>query len=83
MTYLNFTSVTIVPLKGNRIPSSGIAKVRLQYSPSSDCGYISVITGLPEPKDNTMYIVNEYVSYVAALQGRNDCIEVEEAMKTL
>ena len=77
MKYINLTPVTIKLNDGREFPVSGaVAKVKTGYTDfnaNSVCqATFGDIEGLPEPEDNTLYIVSGLVA--AACKGRADVI---------
>lgn len=65
------------------IPSEGLAWVEQRYLIKDNVAGVPVldveygnISGLPEPQDGVVYIVNGLVAAVAAARGRNDVYSV-------
>lgn len=77
-TFYNYTPHTIVLNNGTKYDSVGVARVSNTFSAVDDNGICSVcygdITGLPEPKDGSTYIVSALVLAAAKAAGRTDCV---------
>lgn len=76
--FVNLTPHTIVLNDGTSYPSVGVARVSNNFSDFDDDNICSVsygdIIGLPEPKDNTYYIVSALVLNAAKAVGRTDVV---------
>lgn len=74
----NYTPHTIILNNGMKIPSVGIARVTATFSKFNDdliCHQeFGDIIGLPEPREDTYYIVSTIVLSASKAVGRTDCI---------
>lgn len=77
-TFRNLTPHPIKLNDGREFASEGLARVSAIFSTFDENGVCSQefgqITGLPEPADNTLYIVSVLVLTEAKAQGRTDCV---------
>lgn len=77
-TFRNFTPHVIVLNDGREFVSEGLARVSATFSSFDEDGVCSQqfgeVTGLPEPADNTMYIVSALVLTATKQAGRTDCV---------
>lgn len=78
MEILNFTPHTITLNNGVQYQTLGVARVSNTFSSFDADGVCNVeygaITGLPQPKADTLYIVSAIVLSAAKALGRTDCI---------
>lgn len=78
MKFINLTPHSIKLNNGREFPSEGVARVSNEFTDFDEDGICSVsygdITGLPEHKDNTYYIVSVLVLAAAKAAGRTDCV---------
>ena len=76
--FRNFTPHAITLNNGREFASEGLARVSATFSSFDENGVCSQqfgdVTGLPEPADNTLYIVSALVLTAAKAQGRTDCV---------
>ena len=74
MNFVNLTPHDIVLNSGEVYASAGVARVRAAYSNFDENGICEAVfgevTGLPEPKPGTIYIVSGIV--MQALKGKRD-----------
>ena len=77
MNFLNYTPHVINLNDGTSYTSQGVARVSASFT-SPVNGICSQqfgdVEGLPEPQENTMYIVSFIVLSAALAQGRTDCV---------
>lgn len=77
-TFKNFTPHAITLNNGREFASEGLARVSATFSKFDENGVCSQqfgdVAGLPEPADNTLYIVSALVLTAAKAQGRTDCV---------
>lgn len=77
-TFKNYTPHTITLNDGREYASEGLARVSATFSKFDENGVCNQefgqVTGLPEPADNTLYIVSALVLTAAKAQGRTDCV---------
>lgn len=77
MMILNYTPHNITINDGTIYPSVGVARVSATFEEVSKGLYRQTfgdIIGLPEPKEDTMYIVSSIVLSAAKEAGRTDCV---------
>lgn len=78
MNFINYTPHTIVLNNGVEFPSQGVARVSNSFTPFDENGVCNVVfgdlVGLPEPQEDTMYIVSAMVLSAAKAAGRTDCV---------
>lgn len=76
--FRNYTPHPIALNDGRTFASEGLARVSATFSSFDENGVCSQqfgdVTGLPEPADNTLYIVSALVLTAAKAQGRTDCV---------
>jgi hypothetical protein len=76
--FKNFTPHTIKLNDGREFASEGLARVSATFTSFDVNGVCSQkfgeVTGLPEPADNTFYIVSALVLTAAKEQGRTDVV---------
>lgn len=77
--FVNVTPHAITLNNGVVFPTSGtVARVSNSFSEPDDDNVMSIsygnIEGLPEPADNTLYIVSALVLSAAKEKGRTDCV---------
>ena len=73
-TFKNYTPHPIALNDGRTFASEGLARVSATFSSFDENGVCSQVTGLPEPADNTLYIVSALVLTAAKAQGRTDVV---------
>lgn len=76
-TFFNYTPHAIVLNDGRSYPSQGVARVSNTFSDFvGDVCAVNYgdIVGLPDPKDDTIYIVSALVLTAAKAAGRTDCV---------
>ena len=76
-TFKNYTPHSIVLNDGRIFPSMGVARVSNSFSEfKNDICSVSYgdIVGLPESKEDTIYIVSAIVLSAAKAAGRKDCV---------
>lgn len=77
-TFKNYTPHPIALNDGRTFASEGLARVSATFSSFDENGVCSQefgeVTGLPEPADNTLYIVSALVLTAAKAQGRTDIV---------
>lgn len=78
MKFANFTPHTIVLNGGVELPSVGVARVANTFSTFDANGVCDVhfgdIQGLPEPQEDTLFVVSALVLSAAKAAGRTDCV---------
>ncbi len=78
MNFINLTPHDVVMNDGTVYPSQGVARLTDTYTPFDDNGVCYVaygdITNLPDPMDNTCYIVSSLVLNAAKALGRKDVV---------
>ena len=77
MTILNYTPHSITLNDGTVYPSVGIARVSAEFKQIGKLFYsqeFGDIVGLPEPKEDTIYIVSFMVLLATYEAGRRDCV---------
>ena len=78
VTFKNFTPHAITLNSGTVYPSEGIARVSNSFSEFNECNICDCtfgdIVGLPESKEDTIYIVSAIVLSAAKAAGRKDCV---------
>lgn len=76
--FRNFTPHAITLNNGREFASEGLARVSATFTSFDEnvvCNQeFGQVTGLPEPADNTLYIVSALVLTAAKAQGRTDCV---------
>lgn len=76
--FRNYTPHPIALNDGRTFASEGLARVSATFTPFDKnvvCNQeFGQVTGLPEPADNTLYIVSALVLTAAKTQGRTDCV---------
>ena len=77
-TFKNLTPHVISLNDGTTFASEGLARVSATFSVFDEncvCEQkFGQVTGLPEPDNNTLYIVSSLVLTAAKTQGRTDCV---------
>lgn len=77
-TFKNYTPHPITLNDGREYASEGLARVSATFSSFDENGVCTQefgqVTGLPEPADNTLYIVSALVLTAAKSAGRPDCV---------
>lgn len=78
MHFINLTPHTIVLNNGVQFPSQGVARVSNSFTQFDNNGVCDVVfgdlVGLPEPQEDTIYIVSALVLSAAKAVGRTDCV---------
>ena len=77
MKFVNYTPHDIVLNDGTIYPSLGSARVSAEFRQMNEILYsqkFGDIIGLPEPEENTIYIVSSIVLSAAKEAGRRDCV---------
>lgn len=76
--FINLTPHTITLNDGTQYPSVGVARVSNTFTNFDSDGVCDVvygdITGLPDAKEDTYYIVSALVLSAAKALGRTDCV---------
>lgn len=76
--FKNLTPHTIVLNNGAQLPSVGLARVANTFSTFDSEGvcdvYFGDIQGLPEPQEDTLFVVSALVLSAAKAAGRTDCV---------
>lgn len=76
--FKNLTPHSIKLNDGTTFASEGLARVSATFSSFDENGVCAQqfgnVTGLPEPEENTLYIVSILVLTAAKEQGRTDCV---------
>ena len=76
MQYLNYTPHTVNMNDGREFKSVGVARVEASFSDPDENGVVAQvfgdIQGLPDPKQDTIYIVSLVV--LQAAKGRDDLV---------
>lgn len=77
-TFVNLTPHAITLNDGRIFPSVGVARVSNSFTDFDANGVCDVtfgdVTGLPTPKEGTLYIVSALVLSAAKAAGRTDCV---------
>lgn len=76
--FKNLTPHTITLKDGRSFASEGLARVSATFSKFDEDGVceqqFGAVTGLPDPEENTLYIVSALVLAAAKASGRTDCV---------